>query len=87
MAASLALGSTAPDCPPGMGEVLFGVSVGRRGWCSEIYFGDPVAEVDTTRFTAAEDHRTELEASYGESLTWEPLAETTAVLPALPPVR
>jgi hypothetical protein len=40
---------------------------------SELYLGVPDAEINTARFTAAQSHRDELEAGFGEALTWEPL--------------
>lgn len=61
------------NLPSGIGGLLYGVSFGRQGLSSELYFGDAAAEVNELRFAAAERHKVEVEAAYGQPLSWEPL--------------
>ncbi|MFE9188874.1 DUF4268 domain-containing protein [Micromonospora sp. NPDC007208] len=57
--------------PTGMGGLSFNCSFGKSGLSSEIYFQDPDATVNAARFSRAQ-HK--LEASYGDTLSFEPLA-------------
>ncbi|GIG93368.1 DUF4268 domain-containing protein [Plantactinospora endophytica] len=57
----------------GVSGISFSCSFGRSGLCSEIYFQDPDAGINDTRFGAAEAHRQAIEDTYGASLSFEPL--------------
>lgn len=61
------------NMPAGLSGVLYGLSFGRRGLCSELYLGDPDADVNSRRFANAQQHQQVLETSYGAELSWEPL--------------
>lgn len=63
------------NMPTGVGAISFGVSFGKKGLCSELYFGDADAELNAERFQRAVAMRDQVEAAFGGTLSWEPLPE------------
>lgn len=61
--------------PTGRSGVLLGVSLGRRGLCSELNLGHTDAELNAAWFARLEARKTDLEAAYGSPLSWEPLPD------------
>lgn len=59
--------------PTGRSDLSYNCAFAKAGLSSELYFQHPDPDVNTTRFTAAQAKREQLEDTYGQPLQFEPL--------------